>query len=793
MIVAGSASPLLLSSAGGYNLTNSLRFRNSASAYLSRTPSSSGDTQKFTYSAWVKLGQLSMSGGNYLFSAVTSATTDAIRFTSGNTLQFFLGGAGTAQLVSTAVYRDPSAWYHVVVAVDTTQATASNRVRMYVNGVEITSFSTANYPSQNTNCAAFNVSGKLHTIANDAQLANYGDEYLAEVNFVNAQQLTPSSFGETSTTTGVWIPKKYTGTYGTNGFYLDFEDTSSTAALGYDAAGSNDWTVNNISLTSGSTYDSMTDVPTLTSATVANYAVFNALGGPGGALQGTLTNGNLTWTSPGTDQRQVLSTMPVNGDSTGKWYCEITATSKTSTYWAMGVFSTNVNGYSSTSGYAQYRSDGAIFVNGSNVTTVASYTTGDVIGITFDASNNQIVWYKNNTSVSTQTVSNSASLLSYFGCGSDNSGGSNVNNVNFGQRPFAYTPPAGFVALNTFNLPTPTIGATAATTANKYMNIALYTGTGSSQSITGLGFQPDWTWIKERNAAADHGLYDAVRGVQKQLESNNSDAETTETTGLTAFGSDGFTVGALAQLNTSADTYVAWNWKANGAGSANTAGTIASTVSASTTAGFSIVTYTGTGANATVGHGLGAVPSMYIVKKRSAGGDNWAIYHISTGNTNFLRLDTTNAAQTFNLWQDTTPTSSVFYLSSDVGINGSGATFVAYCFAQVAGYSAFGSYTGNGSTDGTFIFTGFRPRWVMIKRTDVSESWNIVDTSRDTYNQAGTNLYPNLTNAESTNNSCDVLSNGFKLRNTWDGANASGGTYIYMVFAENPFKYANAR
>jgi hypothetical protein len=320
----------------------------------------------------------------------------------------------------------------------------------------------------------------------------------------------------------------------------------------------------------------------------------------------------------------------------------------------------------------------------------------------------------------------------------------------------------------------------------------LYTGTGSSQSITGLGFQPDWTWIKERNASADHGLYDAVRGVQNQLESNTTTAETAEATGLTAFGSDGFTVGALAQLNTSSATYVAWNWKANGAGSTNTAGSITSTVSANTSAGFSIVTYTGTAANATVGHGLGVAPSMIITKNRDSS-TAWWVYHASLGNTKYIVLNTTAAEVTSSsAWNNTSPTSTVFSLGA---ANPSNANQdVAYCFAPIAGYSAFGSYTGNGSSDGSFVYLGFRPRFVMIKRTDTTANWFIFDTARDTYNAAGLELYPNLSNAEADGRpDLDILSNGMKMRSTATGQNANGGTYIYMAFAENPFKYSLAR
>jgi len=320
----------------------------------------------------------------------------------------------------------------------------------------------------------------------------------------------------------------------------------------------------------------------------------------------------------------------------------------------------------------------------------------------------------------------------------------------------------------------------------------LYTGTGSSLGVTGVGFQPDWTWIKGRSGATDHGLYDAVRGVQKQLESNQTGAETTETTGLTAFGSDGFTVGALAQLNTSSATYVAWNWKANGAGSSNTDGTISSTVSANTTSGFSIATYTGNGSSSqTVGHGLGVALGMVIIKTKS-NSDNWRVWHTSLTSGQTLTLNSTAGQAAAGFWPSS-PSTSVVYLGTDTSVNSNTWTYVMYAFAPVAGYSAFGSYVGNGSTDGPFVYTNHRPAFVLIKRTDTTSNWTILDFQREGYNVDNDPLFPNLSNAEGTTDLADLLSNGFKLRSTDASVNASGGTYIYMSLASNPFKYSLAR
>ena len=431
---------------------------------------------------------------------------------------------------------------------------------------------------------------------------------------------------------------------------------------------------------------------------------------------------------------------------------------------------------------------------------LATYTTGDVIGVAFNATSDAVSFYKNNSLIGTYSFTTPPDIWAAHLSDGRTSGG-NTFDINFGQRPFAYTPPAGFLSLCTTNLPTPTIGATSTTQADEYFDAKLYTGTGSSLNITGLEFQPDLVWIKGRSGATDHGLYDAVRGVQKQLESNTTTAETTETTGLTAFNSDGFTVGALAQLNTNTATYVAWNWNAGGSNATNTNGTITSTVRANTTSGFSIVTYTGTGANATVGHGLGVAPSMIIVKSRDQGTTgytgNWYVYHASNTAapaTDYLLLNTTAAtADLDTVWNDTAPTSTVFSIGTLGGVNDSGDAFVAYCFAPVAGYSAFGSYTGNGSADGPFVFTNHRPAFLLIKRTDTTSNWTILDLAREGYNVDNDPLYPNLSNAEGTTDLADILSNGFKLRSTDASVNANTGTYIYMSLASNPFKYSLAR
>lgn len=794
--------------AGAYTIARSVRFRSSATASLSRTFSTTGTSRQiFTLSVWVKrgtLGAIQQIMGCY-DGSVGAAT--GLYFTASDTLNFDYGGTVQYQILTTQVFRDPSSWYHIVVACDSTQATAANRVKIYVNGSQVTAFSTANYPAQNANGQWMinTANNKIGTQWNSA--SNWLDGYLSEMNFVDGQALTPSSFG-TIGTNGVWQPTRYTGTYGTNGFYLKFNSYATAAALGTDSSGnSNTWTVNNISVTAGATYDAMQDTPTLTSLDAANYAVLNPLANNAGGA-GTVSNGNMAL-SVSSSQMTYLRPLTI-AISSGQWYLEaivnsdnsqqysqfgIIQQSQVSSSGALNTLSTSY-GLTVTPTYVNY----ATF-QGSTITQYGTRATGAVTAqIAFDATNGKIWIGVNNTWLgggnpstgATPTYSGIAAANWYFAMFIGNTSGANNCSVNLGQQPFTYTAPTGFVALNTYNLATPTIANGAA-----YMAATTYTGTGASltvaNTVNGVSFQPDFVWIKGRSGATDHALYDVVRGTTKDLASNTTAAETTQATGLTAFGSTGFTVGALAKLNTNAATYVGWQWLANGTGVSNTSGSITSTVSAGATQGVAVVTYTGTGAAATVGHGLGAVPSMIIVKKRSAAGTAWAVYNVNIGAANALVLNSTAASSAQNYWNSTTPTSSVWSMTGNAEVNGSTETYVAYCFAPVAGYSAFGSYTGNGSTDGPFVYLGFRPKYVLIKRTDSIGDWFVFDTSRDTYNAATKDLSPNSSTSEGTGDQLDILSNGFKLRTTTASRNASGGTYIYACFAENPFKYSLAR
>jgi len=331
----------------------------------------------------------------------------------------------------------------------------------------------------------------------------------------------------------------------------------------------------------------------------------------------------------------------------------------------------------------------------------------------------------------------------------------------------------------------------AYTTINKstdYFNTKLYTGNSSTLNVTGVGHQPDFVWIKDRSSSGDDfAMYDAVRGVNKRIRSNQNDAENTETAALTSFDSDGFTVGTAGSSNGNGDSFVAWNWKANGQGSSNTDGSINTTyTSVNTTAGFSISQYTGTGATATIGHGLGVVPKMIIIKQTNTT-RNWVVGHDSIGWTKYLYLDSTNAQGTGNLFNDTAPTNQVFSVVNDGGVNASGGTYIAYCFAEKTGYSKMGSFIGNGNADGTFAYLGFRPAFILVRASNLTTNWHLYDNKRDPINPADTILRANSSNVDATNSefAYDFVSNGFKARSSGSEFNGSGNTFIYYAVGQS--------
>ena len=778
-------------SSGGYEIDQSLRFNDDDSAYLTRTPASAGNQRTWTWSGWVKRGNIGIT--NVIFQQrddYNNSPQFNLQFKSDDTIRIIeqSGGANVGLYDTTAVFRDVSSWYHIVVAFDTTDSTEADRVKLYVNGTRITSFNSPdhwplNYDSAvNTTVRALIGAQRPNA---SSTLNNYLDCYLADVHFIDGQALDPSYFGETDADYGHWKPIKYTGTYGTNGFYLDFGNSSS---LGEDQSGnSNDWTANNLAAT-----DVVLDSPT------NNFATLNPIW-EGSSVQGALSEGNLKCVS------NENSTFSITG---GKWYWEVNV-SNTTGYTGIGF----TNGP-----YTQYLRWAAAYgswINGSagtlNVGNQTAISNG-VVMIAFDADNNKAwfgvdgTWFGSGdpSAGSNSTIdlvdsstgkwvpesNHQAGDSAVYNFGQDSSFAGNKtaqgNTDANGIGDFYYAPPSGYLALCTQNLPEPTVAPA------DHFNTVLYTGTGTTQSITGVGFQPDWVWIKSRSDVDNNIVQDAVRGVTRQLFTNLTDAETNYTNGVTSFDSDGFTVATSNWSNENGQTRVAWNWKANGTGVSNTDGTITSTVSANVDAGFSIVSYTGTGSNATVGHGLSQTPDLVIIKSRS-GAFSWIVQDTFSGSLGYLTLQTSDAkSTTYNsiFFNNTLATSSVIHLGSDQTTNLN--SMIAYCFHSVDSFSKVGSYTGNGSTDGPFVYTGFRPAFVLVKSTQSTNQWYIYDTKRDSYNPEQSLLIPNSSGAEFAWQHVDFLSNGFKIKSgNWDWNYP--GKILFLAFAENPFKYANAR
>jgi len=781
-------------------------------------------------------------------------------------LQFQYGKAGTSatNLTTAPVLRDVSGWYHVLFAVDLTQATASNRVRIYLNGVQLTV--TGTQPTQNDTTWKFNQNSIVHYIAGEnsagSTTTNF-DGYMAEYNFIDGYPTVSGTTYNATTwaalnvatlftsydTNGILQPARYTGTYGNNGFYLPFSNTTSTTTLCSDSSGNgNNWTPANISLSAGATYDSMIDSPTNyadgTSYGRGSYCVLNRLSN----TAGTFSNANLQYVGP-SSWRRANGSISLSSD---KWYWEVTIGTApftprgtTGCYNAFGFGLATV--FDSTTGAAAVTDavifgDNGYYKNFSGAWTDSGFTisNGDVLAVAVDLGANTFAFYQNNVSRVTGTIGTTAGTLlvpvivSYDGT-------YGLMNSNFGQRPFVYTPPSGYSPINTQNLSSPSILNGA-----PYMAAVTYTGNGNAngdtQSIVtsttnsgnnplGITFQPDFVWTKDRISAGTtsydyHLLDDSVRGAGSDINSNVNAAEYAGNQ-ISAFNAAGFTARrntTYNQNNVNGITYVAWEWVAGGAPTVNNtagasnvptagsvlingsnstsalAGTIAATrISANQSAGFSIVTYTGNGTlGATVGHCLNATPSMIMFKNRSSIID-WAVYHISIGNTTAVSLNSSNPSYSPSTayFNNTSPNATTFTIGNGTTVNTASSNYVAYCFAPISGYSAFGSYVGNGnaSGDGPFIYTNFRPRYLLIKSsTQATSNWVVIDSSRNTYNVVNNYLIPSTYDIEAQYNIVDFCSNGFKIK-ALNGTitNNSGDTYVYMCFAENPFKIARAR
>jgi hypothetical protein len=785
-------------SAGGYVPAGAVWLDGSAD-YFSWTPSSGSSNTDFTFSFWAKRSGLTAFGA-VLAGITTAAQSDFIRFSSNDAMETIGDDGNDWSVKTSALYRDTTAWQHWVISFnDTTD------VRMWKDGVEITDFAT--------NTESGTMGGWLRATAqyvgrNGA--GQYYEGYLAEVIALDGTNVTDASdFGELDSN-GVWIPKDPSGlTFGSNGFWLDFADS---ADLGGDNSGNgNDFTLNSIT-SANATNDNPMD-----NEDKSNRATLNPLSQGGGTTSSnrTFSNGNRTLSTSSAAHGRALSTIPF--PTAGKVYIEFPLT--TAALQGFGVCSDDTShtatpGFGGADDYGLYDSGSLtrIYNNSSQLggSLTPRFDTGstDIGQIVYDGASGKLwfgvndTWFDSSggTTGNPSTESNATYTLStskiWFAYANSYNSAVLDFDVDFDDHTYTVT---GSVELATQNLPAPTI-----TDPSAYFQTTLYTGNATaSRDITQTGnstFQPDLVIIKNRDQADEWKWVDAVRGVTKELNSDSTNAESTDANGVTAFNADGFELGTGAGgYNDNTENFVAYQLKAGGSGSSNTDGSITSTVNVADHSGFSIGTYTGVGSTGTVGHGLGQTPDMIINKRTdSATGGGWVVWHKDFGtNHDAMFLNSTAAVDSgdTNYWNDTAPTSSVYSVKDNSGIhNASGGTYLTYCFARTPGLIGIGSYTGNGNTDGPYVVvddgaSGFRPAWLMIKRTDTTGSWIVKNIASDPYNPMEAYLQADTSDIENTSPTSLVLdgtANGFKIRHA-GGLNGSGGTFIYLAFADHPF------
>jgi len=768
------------SAAGDYEIARSVRHNSASTTYFNRTPSSTTNRRTFTFSVWVKFAVQGATPDGAIFGVWEDNTNrDVLRFSSGNIN--FQCNQHSENATTTALFRDPSAWYHIVCAVDTTQAASADRVVIYVNGVS--QALGTNTISQNRDFIIN--TNNIHVIGSrwlsDAYHSGFNG-YIADFNFIDGTKVAASSFGETNADTGQWVPKKYAGSYGTNGYYLKFSDNSGTTAttLGKDSSGNgNNFTPNNYSIAAAPANDSVTDTPTNNFCTL-NPLYENAGNWPShGLLYGGKAD-TAGW-------RHRLSTMSL--PATGKYYWEIkipnaatdgsngymTGIGYPPTFTSMQDLNANSTGMYGRQGTQKYLNDSSNPVD-SDFTSVSN---NDILQYAYDADGQKLYTGKNNTweeSANPSTGSNpnwtsvTSGAFPFVG-----SYGNNLHGIiNFGQQGFIYTPPTGYKTLSTVNLPEPTI-----VKSTDYFDNVLYSGTGSSNSITGLAFSPNMIITKRRNADGNHWLLiDTIRGGNTSFEINTTSADNTNANRSMTFNSDGVTWNSnTGNANASGGTYILNAWKE------------------SATAGFDMVGYSGDGVDGrSVSHSLGVIPELMIIKRRT-NTDPWPVYSKDMAADEYVLLDQdVGKVTTKSYYSGTRPTSSVFTVGDNNGTNGTSNTYMAYLWASVAGFSKVGTYEGIGGSAGPTIDTGFRPAYVVIKNIDADARWWIVKTDNlPTYNVTVTGLAFNNTDDEDNLSSIDILSNGFKIRNNGSYTNTNGASYIYWAFAAFPFKYANAR
>lgn len=843
-IIAGSSGQ-----GGGsfYPVTidDSLRFEDGSSAHLTRTPAVAGSLTTWTWSGWVKRGNLlgGMPARGTIFSGSGVTAFGFFNPTSNGAADNFGAYMSTGEddrFMTNRIFRDTSSWYHLVVVWDSTNGTAGDRFRLYVNGVRETSWSRFDTVTQNRTAGINAAVG--HGIGVQANAGSqYFDGYLSDIYLIDGQALDPTDFGETED--GVWIPKSYSGSYGTNGFHLELKGNTN------DASGnSNNWTANNISA-----HDYVPDSPT------NNFCTLNPLAKGSGTI--TFSEGNLkssTSASVAAAEHGATFTIP----KSGKWYWEAAYTGANtggSQAALMGIMDIDTqtvglsgNHLTTTTGdyITYYTHNSGIYENNVLDSSFSGNEAAATVGFALDMDNGYLFVHLNGTYIggtpNFSTGANHAAepnttrtWLPFFGA----NGGSTITwTANFGQDStfagattaggntdangkgdFQHPVPSGFLAVCSANLPDSTIGPGQTALAEDYFVPYIYTADGTSpKSRTGLGFSPDFLWFKDRTVALSHALYDTIRGPNKGLQTNSTSAENSYNA-LNSFDADGFTtitdgtVGNL--LNNSTDSYVAWSWKAGGtptatnsagAGAVPTSGSVlidgvastsalagtiaANKITANTEAGFSLINYTGNGLSGqTVAHSLSSPPEFLIHKDRGTNSNNgqWNAWHKYAGDgDDYGYLSATNAftgsAQIIPNGTDT-----IELKANLTTTNQSGHSFIMYAFHSVEGYSKAGSFTGNSNVDGAFVYTGFRPSFVLFRSAAISANWYIIDNKRNPSNVVTKYLRPILSNTEGSLDFVDFLSNGFKLRSS--STEINGTNVIYLAFAETPFKYANAR
>ena len=819
------------SALGDAKIQRSLRFNDDDSASLNRTPSSASNRKTFTFSCWTKRGNIGGSNKHIFAIQIDSSNQFVIRFVNTDKIQIYDYQSASHQLIfdTNALFRDFSAWYHIVVAVDTTQSTNTNRFKLYVNGSQVTSFSSSTYPSQNHDTLVNTTNA--HDIG-QKNSALYFDGYLAEFHFIDGYQYDPSYFGFTDPVTNIWMPKRYEGTYGTNGFYLDFSDNSSTSTLGIDkSTNGNDFTASNLAVT-----DSVKDTPTNVFCT---WNPISTISLP------DLQEGNLK--NMGTNNTACNGTISV---TSGKWYWEqycLTDISSSSSITTAGVtsyetendgdieprlaYTTGRSFYrgGSTGGYYNYKNYNQ--TSSTEVNSGGTYWGGAVVSFRLDMDAGTLKYYTNNTLVHTDSTIPTDGTRIFPMNSNTNSGVSRYNSIvsNFGQDSsfagnktaqgntdengigdFYYAVPKGFKALCRKNLPKPD---TIITKPQRHFDVLLWDGDGSaSKDVTGLEFKPDLIWIKNRSQASTHSLQDSIIGFgdDKTLRPDTSNALDTNGnlygyvnhTLPNGFNVNGGSDHGSSRVNSSSSgaKHVAWCWKGGGTAVSNTDGSITTQVSANPTAGFSIVKWTGNQTSgATIGHGLGAAPQAGFFKRYDGTG-NWIFPFFDNQVAGKLNNNDSFTNSYYNTFFPSQPNSTTVTIGSNDDINRNTSTYAAYIFTSVEGYCKIGSYTGvQGSGNGNFVHTGFRPAFLIVTNA-ASEFTLLVDSKRGAYNPIDERLFPGWNYVESDEVVVDFLSNGFKARND-GGANiisGDGSTYLYIAYAEQPGTtpfdtFANAR